>query len=59
MELVNENLVIDLIENQKLSYEQARGVLNRDFLVCGVFHPGPLEDLVVKGVYLQECILKK
>ena len=23
MELINENLVIDLIENQKLSYEQA------------------------------------
>ena len=27
MELINQNLVIDLIGNQKLSYEQARSVL--------------------------------
>ena len=31
MELVNENLVIDLIENQKLSYEQASSVLKERF----------------------------
>ena len=31
MELVNENLVIDLIENQKLSYEQASSVLKDKF----------------------------
>ena len=31
MELVDENLVIDLIENQKLSYEQASSVLKERF----------------------------
>ena len=31
MELVDKNLVIDLIENQKLSYEQASSVLKERF----------------------------
>ena len=31
MELVNKNLVIDLVENQKLSYEQASSVLKERF----------------------------
>ena len=31
MESVDENLVIDLIENQKLSYEQASSVLKKRF----------------------------
>ena len=31
MKLVNENLAIDLIENQKLSYEQASSVLKERF----------------------------
>ena len=31
MELVNEKLVIDLIENQKLSYEEASIVLKERF----------------------------
>ena len=31
IELVDENLVIDLIEDQKLSYEQARCVLKERF----------------------------
>ena len=31
MELVNKNLVIDLIENQKFSYEQASSVLKERF----------------------------
>ena len=31
MELVDENLVIDLIENKKLSYEQASSVLEERF----------------------------
>ena len=31
MELVDENLVIDLTENQKLSYGQARSVLKKRF----------------------------
>ena len=31
MESVNENLVIDLIENQKLSYEQASSVLKERY----------------------------
>ena len=31
MELVDENLVIDLIENQKLSYKQASSVLKERF----------------------------
>ena len=31
MELVDENLVIDLTENQKLSYEQASNVLIERF----------------------------
>ena len=61
MEFVDENLVIDLIENHKLPYEQANseGFQPKDFLVCRVFHPGLLEDFVAKGVYLQECLLKK
>ena len=59
MELVDENLVIDLIEHQKLSYKQEGSVLKRDILVCVIFHHGPLEDFVAKGVYLQEYLLKK
>ena len=31
MDLVNENLVIDSIENQKLSYEQVSSVLKETF----------------------------
>ena len=31
MKLVDENLVIELTENQKLSYEQARSVLKERF----------------------------
>ena len=31
MELIGENLVIDMIKNQKLSYEQASTVLKRRF----------------------------
>ena len=57
MELVDENWVIDLIENQKLSYEQAISVLKERFPVCRVFRPGLLEDFVAKGEYLQECLL--
>ena len=58
IELVDKNLVTDLIENQKLSYEQARSVLKERFPGVWGFYPGLLEDFVVKGVYLQECLLK-
>ena len=52
MESLDENLAIDLIKNQNLSYEQASGVL-KDFLLCVVFHLGLLEDFVAKGVSLR------
>ena len=35
MELIGENLVIDMIKNQKLSYEQASTVLKRRFPSVG------------------------
>ena len=59
MDLVIENLVIDSIDNQKLSYEQVSSVLEETFLVCGGFHSGLLESFLAKGVYLQECLPKK
>ena len=35
MELIDENLVIDMIKNQKLSYEQASTVLKKRFPGAG------------------------
>ena len=53
MELVDENLVTDLIENQKPSYEQASSILKERFPgMRGVFHPDLPEDFVPK-VHIQ------
>ena len=51
LESIDDNLVIELIENQKQAEGRYPGV-------C-VFHIGLLEDCVAKGVNLQECQLKK
>ena len=48
MDLIDESLVIDFIENQKLCYEQASGVLKERY--PGV--PGLLEDYVTKEICL-------
>ena len=53
----DENLAIDLIKNQKPSYEQANSILKERY--PGVRGFSPLEDFVAKGACLQVCQLKK
>ena len=45
MELVDENLVIDLIENKKLSYEQTSSVLKERFLGVQCLSPRSVRRL--------------
>ena len=53
----DENLAINLIKNQKLSYKQANSILKERY--PGVQGFSPLEDFVAKGAYLQVWQLKK
>ena len=58
MELANEILIIDLIENQKLSYKQASSVLKERFLsMRGLSSWSVMVTVTIKPV-LEETVVE-
>ena len=59
MELVDENLVIDLIENKKLSYKQTSSALKERFLGVWGLSSRSVRRFCSERSRFQECLLKK
>ena len=59
IESIDENLVIDLIENQRLSHEQASSILKERYPDVRDFSSRFVRRFFSKGVYLQEYQQKK
>ena len=59
IESIDENLVIDLIENQRLSHEQASSILKERYPDVRDFSSHFVRRFFSKGVYLQEYQQKK
>ena len=57
MELANEILIIDLIENQKLSYKQASSVLKERFLsMRGLSSWSVMVTVTIKPVFEETVV---